>query len=112
VLCVEAHGDLISHASGGHKESGFAAEDLSGIGFEAIDGRVFAVDVVADFGAGHGFAHGRSRLGDGIAAEVDDLIFGVAQVRLLPGWLCVALDSGETFRSDFDEGTPTLYLKS
>ena len=73
-LGVEADGDLVAHGAGGDEDGCFAAEDFGGFGFETIDGGVFAVDVVADLGVGHGFAHGRRGAGDGVAAEVDDLV--------------------------------------
>ena len=40
---------------------------------EAVDGRVLAVDVVADLGLGHGLAHLGRRPGDGVGAQVDRL---------------------------------------
>src|ERR1700748_714147 len=36
-----------------------------------IDGVIFAVDVAADFGFGHGAAHGGCWFCDGVAAEID-----------------------------------------
>ena len=71
VVGVEADGDLVAHGAGGNEEGGFAGEDLGGAGFEAVDGGVFAVDVVADFRGGHGRAHGGSGPGDGVATQVD-----------------------------------------
>jgi hypothetical protein len=38
---------------------------------QGVDGRVLAVDVVADLGGGHGGAHGLGRPGERVAAEVD-----------------------------------------
>ena len=61
----------------------------------AVDRRVFAEDVVADFGLGHGRPHGRRGPGHRVAAEVDEL-FGHQAV---PQWatdfskLGVGLDS-------------------
>ena len=44
---VQADGDLVAHGAGGNEEAGLASEDLRGPLFEQVDGRVFAVDVVA-----------------------------------------------------------------
>jgi hypothetical protein len=38
---------------------------------QAIYGGVFAVNVVADFGFGHGAAHGWGGVSEGVATEVD-----------------------------------------
>ena len=68
VLRVQANGDLVSHGAGGNKDRGRFAEDLGGIFFETVDGGVFAVDVVADLGRGHGLAHCWGWPGDGVAS--------------------------------------------
>jgi hypothetical protein len=39
-----------------------------------VDGGVFAVNVVADFGLQHGAAHGGRGLGDGVAAKIDHAV--------------------------------------
>ena len=68
VLGVEADGDLVAHGAGGDEDRGLSAEDRGGLLLEPVDGGVFAVDVVANFGCGHGLAHGWGGLGDGVAA--------------------------------------------
>ena len=55
----------------GTKMDGFAAEDFGGASFELVDRGIFAVDVVAYFGRGHGRAHGGRGAGDGVAAQID-----------------------------------------
>ena len=55
----------------GTNSAGFLAEDLGRALFQPIDGRVFAIDIVADFGLRHGAAHGRGGAGDGVAAKID-----------------------------------------
>src|ERR1700757_5206535 len=65
------YGDEVAHAAAGDEQSGFLAEDFSGASFQGVDGGVFKVDVVADFGFGHGATHSRCWAGDGIAAQVD-----------------------------------------
>ena len=42
--------------------------------FEAVDGGVLAVDVVADLGLHHGAPHGGRGLGDGVAAQIDHVV--------------------------------------
>ncbi len=76
VLGVDADGDLVAHGAGGDEDGGLFAEDGGGRLFELIDGGVFAVDVVADLGGGHGLAHGGGGAGDGVAAEVDEVGHG------------------------------------
>src|SRR5437899_6171192 len=71
VLCRVFDGDRVPHGPGGDEEGRLFAGDFGGAGFEAIDGGVFAIDVVADFGFEHSLAHGGRRLGDGIAAQID-----------------------------------------
>ena len=64
-------GEEIAHAAGGDEERGFLFENFGGAFLKAIDGGVFAVDVVAHFGFGHGAAHGGSWFCDGVAAKID-----------------------------------------
>ena len=72
-LRVTADRQLIGHRSGRDKQGRLFAEEPGHHLLEAIDGGVFAVDVVADFRARHRFAHGVGGLRHGIAAQVDDL---------------------------------------
>ena len=44
-----------------------------GVHLQGIDGRIFAIDVIADFGVAHGLAHLRGGAGDGVAAEIDEV---------------------------------------
>jgi hypothetical protein len=68
---VEADGDLVAHGSGGNEKGGFAAKDFGGAALKLVDGWIFAVDVVAHFGGGHGGTHFWGGAGYGVAAEVD-----------------------------------------
>ena len=70
-LAVDAHAELVAHRAGGDEEGRFFAEHAGDSLFEAADGRVFAEDVVAHFGGGHGGAHAGCGASYGIAAEVD-----------------------------------------
>src|SRR6202044_2905986 len=53
VLRMEADGDLIAHSSSGNEDGGLAAEDLGGARFQTIDGGVFAINIIANFGSSH-----------------------------------------------------------
>ena len=59
---VQLDRGLVAHRARGHKDRGFLFEYLRGPFLQAIDCRVFAVDVVADFGFRHGATHLRRRL--------------------------------------------------
>ena len=68
---VQLDGDLVAHGSGGNEDGGFASEDFSGASFEAIDGGVFGVNVIANLSGGHGAAHGVAGQSYGVAAKVN-----------------------------------------
>ena len=79
MLGVDLDGDGVAHGAGGNKEAGFFAHNFSGTLFQTVDGGVFAVYVVADFGFGHGAAHRGSGSRDGVAAEVDHVAMNSAK---------------------------------
>ena len=64
---------LIGHRAARHEQCRRHAEALRGDRLQAVDGRILAVDVVADLGRGHRRAHRRGRAGDGVAPQVDGL---------------------------------------
>ncbi len=68
---MELHADHVPHGASGDEQGGFLAGDLGGALFEAVDGGIFAVDVISDFGFGHGATHGFGGTGYGVAAEID-----------------------------------------
>src|SRR5882724_7441032 len=70
-LGVELHRDGVAHGAGGNEKRGFLAKDFGGASLQAIDGGIFAVNIVADRGCRHGSAHGFGGLSDGIASEID-----------------------------------------
>ena len=70
-LAVRQQSEQITHGAAGHEESGFQAQIARQTLFQAGDGGVFAVDVIAQLGGQHGLTHGRGGLGDGIAAQID-----------------------------------------
>jgi hypothetical protein len=64
-------GKKIAHAAGGDEERGFLLENFRGALLKMIDSGVLAIDVIADFGFGHGPTHGGSWFCNGVAAEVN-----------------------------------------
>ena len=63
-------GGQVAHRAAGDEERGFFARAGRGDFLQTVDGGVFAVHIVADFGFGHGLAHGGRGMGDGIGAEI------------------------------------------
>src|SRR3954466_15315827 len=80
---VDLDGDLVPHAAAGNEDGGLAREYLGGAMLEPIDGRVFAIHVIADLGFRHGATHLRRWASDGVTAQVDRgdrfLVFGVGR---------------------------------
>jgi hypothetical protein len=70
-VAVNANAELVAHGARGNEEGGFFAEHAGDSLFEAADGGVFAENIVAHFGGGHGGAHGSGRASYSVAAEVD-----------------------------------------
>src|ERR1043166_6605287 len=65
--------DEIAHAAGGHEQCGFFAEDFGGAALERVDGWVFEIDIVADFGFSHGATHGWGWARNRVAAQIYDV---------------------------------------
>ena len=65
---VQLDPDGVAHGAGGQKQRSLLAEHLGDALLKLSDGRILAVNVVADLGLGHGAPHGGSRFGHGIAA--------------------------------------------
>src|SRR5579859_2208270 len=68
---VDLDGDLVTHGAAGNKDGGLAPEKLRSALLKAIDGWIFAVNIVADLGLSHGTAHLCRGLGHCIAAQID-----------------------------------------
>ncbi len=64
-------GRLVSHRAGSNEQGRLALKDLRGPVLQAVDGRIFAVDVVAHRGVVHGLAHRLRRLRDRVASQID-----------------------------------------
>ncbi len=74
VIGVHLDRDGVAHGAGGHKQAGFFAHDFRGALFQPIDGGVFAINVVADFGFGHGAPHRGRGARDCVASQVDHVM--------------------------------------
>jgi hypothetical protein len=70
-LAMAQQGDEVALGAAADEHRGFHAEHVGGEGFEFIDGRIFAIDIVAHLRGGHGTAHRRSRSGDGVASQIN-----------------------------------------
>jgi len=68
---VGADGDLIRHGAGGDVDGVFYTEERGYFGFQFFHCGVVTIDIIADGGAGHGFAHGFGGLAASVAAEID-----------------------------------------
>ena len=64
--------DLVGHRARGAEDRRLLAEQSRRLVLQAVDGRVVPEDVVTDLGRGHRPTHLRPRLGDRVAAHVDD----------------------------------------
>jgi hypothetical protein len=64
-------GELVAHRAGGDEKGRLLAREARHELFQGAHGGVFAVDVVADLGARHGFAHGRCGARDGVRPQID-----------------------------------------
>ena len=67
---MDFDGRLVAHGAGGDEQSRLALEDFRSPGFQPVNGRVFAIDVVADFRLRHRATHGRRGLGHRVAAQI------------------------------------------
>src|SRR5262249_2407444 len=71
-LGLNPDGQLIGHGTRRHKQGGLLAQQACRHVLEPVDRGIFSIHIVADFSLRHGLAHGFSRLGHGIAAQVND----------------------------------------
>src|SRR6266404_9424689 len=53
VMRPNFYGDEVPHASGWNEQGGFFAENLRGASFQGAYGRIFLINVIADFGFSH-----------------------------------------------------------
>ena len=67
-------GQLIGKGSRWYEEGFFLAGELGGAFLKKIDGGIFPEDIIADFGAGHGFSHGFRGKGYGVGAVIDHFV--------------------------------------
>src|ERR1700675_2415558 len=87
VVGPDFDGDEVAHAARGNEQSRFLPEDFRSAFLELVDRGIFAVNVVAHFGGGHGAAHFVAGARDGIAAEINSALDGrnvVGVGKLIP----------------------------
>ena len=70
-LAVRHQRQQVGLGAAGHEQAGLEAEIVGQTPLQRVDGRILAVDVVADLGARDRLAHRRRGAGDGVAAQVD-----------------------------------------
>ena len=71
VMRVYLDGNGVAHGSGRNKDGRLTAKNLRRAFFQSIDGWIFAINVVAHFGFGHGTAHLRRGFGNRVTTEVE-----------------------------------------
>ena len=64
--------DQVGHGAAGHQQGRRFARPFGRHFLQAFHGGVFAINVVSDFGFGHGFSHPLGGRGDGVAAQIDE----------------------------------------
>src|SRR6476661_10062276 len=70
-LRMEANGELDGHCAGWHEECRLFPKHRGHHVLEAIDGGIFAVDVVSHVCACHRLAHGLGGFCHGVATQID-----------------------------------------
>src|SRR5579859_7247347 len=70
-MCQAQLREQIALRAAGDEDRGFLAENLRSMRLERVDARVFAKDVVANFGRAHRLTHFGRRLGNRVAAKVE-----------------------------------------
>lgn len=71
-LAVSHQPQQVAHGASGHEQPRREPQAPGEFGFETIDSRVLAIHIVAGRRAGHGIQHGGGRLGDRVAAKIDN----------------------------------------
>ena len=72
-LRLREHATEVAHHAARHVDRRVFAEDLGAALLEAVHRRILAVLIVADVGLGHRLPHRQRRLGERVAAKLDDL---------------------------------------
>ena len=68
--------DEVAHGPAGHEERRLLVGQLRGTFLQLDDGRIVTEDIVSHLGRGHGPAHGRRGLCDGIGTQIDEVGHG------------------------------------
>ena len=70
-LAMSHQAQQVAHGAGGDEQRRREAQLIGQPGLQTVYRGVFAIHVIAQLGSHHGFAHGNSGLGDGVATQVD-----------------------------------------
>jgi len=99
-LGLNANCQLIRHGARGNEEAEPLAQHRSGHVLKPIDGRVFAIDVIAHVRAGHRLAHLIGRFGDGVTTKIDHP-YGLPNMRqrIVADLLLAGDDTPDTLRA-------------
>ncbi|AZE25185.1 hypothetical protein C4K06_4708 [Pseudomonas chlororaphis subsp. aureofaciens] len=62
----------VAHGTGRHEQRLGEPEALRQFGLQAVDRRIFAVDIIARGRRGHCLQHARRGLGNGVTAKIDN----------------------------------------
>jgi hypothetical protein len=73
-LAVAEDSAEVALRAGGHKHRGLKPQQVGYLGLQGIDARVVTKHVVTQRRRVHGRPHGCGRLGDGVAAQIDDCL--------------------------------------
>src|SRR6516162_11888622 len=72
--------DLIRHGPGRDEERRFLTQQVSQAFLKQIDGRIFAINIVADRCREHGVSHSRRGPSDRIASQIDQTLRHVSKL--------------------------------
>jgi len=71
-FAVRHQAQQVAHGAGRHEQRSGEPQALRQFRLQTIDRRIFAVDIVTGGRRCHRVEHGRSRLGNGVAAKIDN----------------------------------------
>ena len=81
---MQLNADGVAHSTGGKKQRGLLASS-SATRSSSVDRGVFAVNVIADFGLGHGATHGGGRLVT-VSLRRSIMRRSIIRIRRIPRW--------------------------
>src|SRR5215468_3739819 len=81
------HGDEIALRARGDEEGGLLARPAGRLFLQPPNGGIFLPHVVTHLGPGHRLSHGRGRKGQGVGAQIDDVVHGYLVAAVWMRWL-------------------------